>query len=128
MFEGIRNLFGNTFRITQKGEEFTLRENDFGTIYLDTSVIRRIVEHTKIFGVHEIKRVFVDKPSEEVPLNIRLSLTIDHDLSAVKIGEALREEIKRELNQLFGIVNATFDIRVTRITNEIPAKNKRRVR
>ena len=131
MFNGIkkiRNLFGSTFKVTQKGEEFLLRENDFGTIYLDTSVIRRVVERTKVFGVHEIKNVFVDKPSRDVPLNIRLSLTIDHDLSAVQIGESLRDEIKKELYQLFEINYATFDIRVTKITDEIPDKPKRRVR
>lgn len=128
MFEKIKSLIGSTFRITQKGEEFILRENDFGTIHLDTSAIRRVVEHAKISGVHEIKNVSVDKPSEEVPLNIRLSLTIDHDLSAPKIGEALRDEIKSELYQLFGISDATFDIRVTHITNEVPEKNRRRVR
>lgn len=131
MFEGIKkftNIFGSTLKVTQKGEEFILRENDFGTIYLDTSVIQRIVERTKIFGVHEIKKVFIDKPTREVPLNIRLSLTIDHDLSAVKIGESLRDEIKKELYQLFGINYATFDIRVVRITNEIPDKPRRRVR
>ena len=131
MFNGIkkiRNLFGSTFKVTQKGEEFLLRENDFGTIYLDTSVIRRVVERTKVFGVREIKNVFVDKPSRDVPLNIRLSLTIEHDLSAVQIGESLRDEIKKELYQLFEINYATFDIRVTKITDEIPDKPRRRVR
>ena len=124
----IRSLFGGTFRVTQNGLEFILRENDFGTIHLDTSVIRRIVEHTKVFGVHEIKNVFIDRPSIETPLHIRLSLTVDHDLSLVKIGENLRDEIKKELRRLFEINYVTFDIRVTHITNEIPDKPKRRVR
>lgn len=124
----IKDIFGSTFKTTRLGGEFLLRENDFGRVHLDTSVIRRVVERTKVFGVHEIKNVFVDRPSHEVPLNIRLSLTIDHDLSAVKIGEELRDEVKRELYQLFGINDATFDIRVTHITSEIPGKPKRRVR
>ncbi|MBO4401039.1 MAG: hypothetical protein J5809_04245 [Selenomonadaceae bacterium] len=124
----IKDIFGSTFKTTRLGGEFILRENDFGRVHLDTSVIQRVVEHTKVFGVHEIKNVVVDKPSPEVPLNIRLSLTVEHDLSLVEIGEKLRDEVKRELYQLFGINDATFDIRVVRITNEIPDKTRRRVR
>ena len=128
-FKKITGLFGGTFKVTQKGEEFVLRENDFGTVYLDTSVIRRVVERTKVFGVHEIKNVVVDAPSRDVPLNIRLSLIVEHDLSLVKTGENLRDEIKKELYQLFEINYATFDIRVVQITNEVAEqKNRRRVR
>ena len=128
MLNRIKNFFGSTFKTTQSDGEFLLRETDFGTIHLDASAIRRIVERTKIFGVHEIKNVVVDPPSREVPLNIRLNLTIRHDLSPVKIGEELRDKIKDDLREIFGITVATFDIRVVRIADEIPEKRRRRVR
>lgn len=131
MFEKIRrikNLIGTTIGKAPADGEFLLRETDFGTVHLDASAIRRVVERTRIAGVHEIKNVVVDRPTANAPLNIRLNLIIDYDLSAPKIGANLRDEIKAELNELFGIIDATFDIRVTKITDDIPEKRKRRVR
>lgn len=128
MLNTIKNFFGSTFKIRQSDGEFILRENDFGTIHLDASAIRRIVERTKVSGVHEIKNVVVDPPSREVPLNIRLNLIIQQDLSAVKLGEELRDKIKDELHELFDITVATFDIKVIKIADEIPNRRKRRVR
>lgn len=128
MLNTIKNFFESTFKTTQSDGEFLLRETDFGTIHLDASAIRRIVERTKISGVHEIKNVVVDPPSREVPLNIRLNLTIQQNLSAVKLGEELRDKIKDELREIFDITHATFDIKVVHIANEIPDKRKRRVR
>lgn len=134
MINKIKNLFEKTFTTSRginrsRGNgEFVLRENDFGRMHVEADVIARYVERVKVFGVHEIQNVIVERPVGNVPLNIRLSLIIEQNLSAPKIGADLRDKIKDELREIFGITVETFDIKVTKIADEVPVKPRRRVR
>ena len=133
MLNRIKNLFGNTFgrttfRTARPSDEFILRENDFGTVHVETSVIRRIVERTKLEGVHEINNVTVYKPDLNNPLQIQFNLVILQNYSAPKLGANLRDAIKEELKNLLDIRDAVFDIRVTQINQILPEVKKRRVR
>ena len=132
MINKIKNLFGKTFTTSRginrsRGNgEFILRENDFGTVHVE--VIARYVERVKVFGVHEIQNVIVERPTGSVPLNIRLSLIIEQNLPAPKIGADLRDAIKEMLSKIFSIKDAIFDIRVTHINQNVEEPKKRRVR
>ncbi len=133
MFNKIRNLknlIGRTFKSTRArtGDEFLLRENDFGTLHVETEVIKRIVERVTINGVHEVKNVSVDKPTQDEPLGIKLDLVITPDYSAPKVGANLRDEIKRILYDTFKIKDALFDIKVTQINQLLPEKKRRQLR
>ena len=133
MLDKIKNFFGNTFssstfRAARSGEEFLLRETDFGTVHVETDIIRRLVERTKIEGVHEITNVVIDAPTNIEPLKIRVNLVIMQNYSAPVLGAALRDAVKEELKNWLDIRDALFDIRVTQINQDLPEKKKRRVR
>ena len=125
----IKNTFGRTtFRTARPSDEFLLCETDFGTVHVETDIIRRIVERTKIEGVHEINNVRIDRPTENTPLQINFSLVILQNYSAPVLGGNLRDAIKEELKNWLDIRDALFDIRVTRINQNLPEPKKRRVR
>lgn len=126
--KNLKNLMGNTFGATRSGGEFLLRETDFGTIHAETDIVRRIVERTRLQGVHEINNVIIEAPTASKPLQLQLSLVILQNYSAPKLGANLRDAIKEELEKILDIRDALFDIRVTQITQELPEKPKRRVR
>lgn len=134
MLNKIKKLFGNTFgrsttfRTARPSDEFTLRETDFGIIYAETEIVRRIVEKTSLEGVHEIKNVIVEAPSANTSLQIKFDLVITQNYSAPVLGANLRDAIKVELDKNLGIKDALFDIRVTQINQNLPEIKKRRVR
>ncbi len=132
----IKNLIGSTFSKpsakkigkSRGNGEFLLRETDFGTVHVEAAVIGRYVERMKVFGVHEIQNIVVERPVGNVPLNIRLSLIIEQNQSAPKIGADLRDAIKEMLRETFSIHEAIFDIRVTQINQNVEEPKKPRVR
>jgi hypothetical protein len=124
----LKNLIGNTFGATRLSGEFLLRETDFGTIHVETDVIRRIIERTRLEGVHEINNIIIDAPTVNLPLQIKLDLVILQNYSAPILGAKLRDAIKEELKNILDIRNALFDIRVTKINQNLPEIKKRRVR
>ena len=107
---------------------FLLRETDFGTVHVETDVIRRLVERTRVEGVHEISNIIIDAPTVNDPLQIKLNLVILQNYSAPVIGANLRDAIKEELKNLLDIRDALFDIRVTQISQNLPEVKRRRVR
>ena len=127
-FKNLKNIFGNTFSTSRVGGEFLLRETNFGTVHVDANIIRRLVERTKIEGVHEIRNVVIDVPTDNYPLQIKLNLIIGQNYSAPVIGANLRDAIKEELKNFLSITDARFDIRVTQINPNAPENKKRRVR
>ena len=134
MLDGFKNLksilgnMGNTFSTSRASGEFLLRETDFGTVHVDANIIQRLVERIKIKGVHEIRNVIIDVPTDHYPLQIKLNLIIGQNYSAPVIGANLRDAIKEELKNFLSITDARFDIRVTQINQNAPEKKKRRVR
>lgn len=133
MLNRIKNLFGSTFskttfRTARASDEFILRETNFGTVHIETDLIRRIVERTKLEGVHEINGVTIYKPDSNNPLQIKFNLVILQNYSAPVLGANLRDAIKEELKNLLDIRDALFDIRVTQINQNLPEVKKRRVR
>lgn len=127
-FKNFKSIFGNTFITSRASGEFLLRETDFGTVHVDANIIQRLVERTKVEGVHEIRNVIIDVPTDNYPLQIKLNLIIGQSYSAPVIGANLRDAIKAELESNLKITNARFDIRVTQIDQNAPEKKKRRVR
>ncbi len=128
-FKNFKNIFGNTFSTSPRASgEFILRENDFGIVHVDASIIQRLVERTRVEGVHEIKNIVIDVPTITAPLQIKLSLIIGQNYSAPIIGAKLRDAVKDELKNSLNITDAKFDIRVTQINQKAPEKKKRRVR
>ena len=127
-FKSLKNIFGNTFSTSRASGEFLLRETDFGTVHVDANIIQRMVERTKVEGVHEIRNVVIDLPTAYSPLQIKLNLIIGQNYSAPIIGANLRDAIKDDLKSFLSITDTRFDIRVTQINQNTPEKRKRRVR
>ena len=127
-FKNFRSLIGNTFNTSRASGEFLLRDTDFGTVHVESDIIRRIVERTRVEGVNEVKNVVVDVPTENYPLNIKFSLVIRPNFSAPVIGANLRDAIREELDNFFDIKDVKFDIRVAQINQQVTEKKKRRVR
>lgn len=128
MFNKIKNLIGNTFGATRSIGEFLLRETDFGTVHVEIGIIRRIIERTRLEGVHEINNIIIDAPTVNLPLQIKLDLVILQNYSAPMLGAKLRDAIKEDLKNLLDIRDALFDIRVTQVNQNLPEIKKRRVR
>jgi uncharacterized alkaline shock family protein YloU len=104
-------------------------KTDHGTVNVESDIIRRIVERTRVEGVSEVRNVIIDVPTNDYPLQIKFSLVIGQNYSAPVIGSNLRDTIKEELKNFLDINDVTFDIRVTQINqNVVPEKSKRRVR
>lgn len=130
-FKNFKSMFGNTFSTLSTARtsgEFLLRETNYGTVHVDANIIRRLVERTKVEGVHEIRNVVIDVPTANYPLQVKLNLIIGQNYSAPVIGANLRDAIKEELKNFVTITDARFDIRVTQINQNVPEKKRRRVR
>lgn len=135
MLNGIKNLsnlkklIGNTFNTSRASGEFLLRKTDFGTINVESDIIRQVVERTRVEGVNEVKNVVIDAPTAKYPLNIKFNLIIRPNHSAPVIGASLRDAIKEQLQNFMDINDVNFDIRVTQINQQqTNTKKKRRVR
>jgi uncharacterized alkaline shock family protein YloU len=133
MLKRIEKIFRNTlvkttFRVARPSDEFILRETDFGTINIETEVIRQIVKRTNIEGVHEINNIIIYAPTANTPLQIKFNLIILQNYSAPILGGNLRDAIKEELKNWLDIRDALFDIRVTQISQNLPEPKRRRVR
>ncbi len=126
--KNLKHLIGNTFGATRTGGEFLLRETDFGTVNIEIDIIRRIVERTRLEGVHEINNVIIDAPTVNNPLQVKFDLVILQNYSAPMLGAKLRDAIKEELKNMLDIRDALFDIRVTQVNQNLPEIKKRRVR
>ena len=89
-------------------------KNDFGLIYEETAVIERIAERTAraIKGIQKVSAV-ADKPSGTVPLKVRFNIVIKQDYSANDLSAKLIGEVKKNLDKLCGIMNATVDVKIT---------------
>lgn len=128
-FKNIKNIFGNTFSTSRSSGEFLLLKTDYGTVHVESDIIRRIVERARVEGVSEVKNVIINVPTENYPLQIRFSLVIGQNYSAPVIGTNLRDIIREELKNFLNIIDVEFDIRVTQINPDVmPEKRKRRVR
>lgn len=126
--KSLKNFFGNTFKVTRSGEEFLLRETDFGTVHVETDIIRRIVERVKIEGLHEIQSVSVEVPNEHAPLKISVEVVIAQNYPAPLLGANLRYTVNQTLRELLEIQDAILDVRIAQINQNLPEKKKRRVR
>lgn len=126
--KSLKNFFGNTFKVTRSGEEFLLRETDYGTVHVETDIIRRIVERVKIEGLHEIQSVSVEVPNEHAPLKISVEVVIAQNYPAPLLGAMLRYTVNQTLRELLEIQDAIFEVRIAQINQNLPEKKKRRVR
>lgn len=126
--KSLKNFFGNTFKVTRSGEEFLLRETDYGTVHVETDIIRRIVERVKIEGLHEIQSVSVEVPNEHAPLKISVEVVIAQNYPAPLLGANLRYTVNQTLRELLEIQDAIFEVRIAQINQNLPEKKKRRVR
>ena len=126
--KSLKNFIGNTFKVTRSGEEFLLRETDFGTVHVETDIIRRIVERVKIEGLHEIQGVSVEVPNAYEPLKISVEVVIVQNYPAPLLGANLRYTVNQALRELFEIQDAILEIRIAQINQNLPEKKKRRVR
>lgn len=126
--KSLKNFFGNTFKVTRSGEEFLLRETDYGTVHVETDIIRRIVERVKIEGLHEIQSVSVEVPNEHAPLKISVEVVIAQNYPAPLLGANLRYTVNQTLRELLEIQDAILDVRIAQINQNLPEKKKRRVR
>lgn len=110
----LRNLITETFSSKHGSIEFELLKNDFGLIYEETAVIERIAERTAraIKGIHKVSAV-ADKPTGTVPLKVRFNIVIKQDYSANDLSAKLIGEVKKNLDELCGIMNATVDVKIT---------------
>ena len=126
--KSLKNFFGNTFKVTRSGEEFLLRETDYGTVHVETDIIRRIVERVKVEGLHEIQGVSVEVPNEYAPLKISVEVVIAQNYPAPLLGANLRYTVNQTLRELLEIQDAIFEVRIAQINQNLPEKKKRRVR
>lgn len=126
--KSLKNFFGNTFKVTRSGEEFLLRETDYGTVHVETDIIRRIVERVKVEGLHEIQSVSVEVPNEHAPLKISVEVVIAQNYPAPLLGANLRYTVNQTLRELLEIQDAIFEVRIAQINQNLPEKKKRRVR
>jgi len=126
--KSLKNFFGNTFKVTRSGEEFLLRETDYGTVHVETDIIRRIVERVKIEGLHEIQSVSVEVPNEHAPLKISVEVVIAQNYPAPLLGANLRYTVNQTLRELLEIQDAIIEVRIAQINQNLPEKKKRRVR
>lgn len=126
--KSLKNFLGNTFKVTRSGEEFLLRETDYGTVNVETDIIRRIVERVKIEGLHEIQGVSVEVPNKYAPLKISVEVVIAQNYPAPLLGANLRYTVNQTLRELLEIQDAILEIRIAQINQKLPEKKKRRVR
>jgi len=126
--KSLKNFFGNTFKVTRSGEEFLLRETDYGTVHVETDIIRRIVERVKVEGLHEIQGVSVEVPNEYAPLKISVEVVIAQNYPAPLLGANLRYTVNQTLRELLEIQDAIIEVRIAQINQNLPEKKKRRVR
>ena len=127
-FKNFKSLIGNTFNTSRASGEFLLRDTDFGTVHVESDIIRRIVERMRVEGVNEVKNVVIDPPTANYPLKIKFNLVIRPNYSAPVIGANLRDAIRIELEYFLDIKDVDFDIRVTQINQQqTNTKKKRRV-
>ena len=127
-FKNLKSLIGNTFNTSRTSGEFLLRETDYGKVHVESDIIRRIVERTRVDGVNEVKNIVVDIPTSNYPLNIKFSLVIRTNYSAPIISAHFRDAIREELENFLDIKTVKIDIRVAQINQQAKDKTKRRVR
>lgn len=127
-FRELKNLIAATFTSRHGSSEFELKKNDYGRIYGETAMIERIAERTaiKIKGINNANAV-VDSPRGNLALKVRFTIGIKQDYSANEVSANLISEVKKILEEMCGIVNATVDIRITSVKNPEKVERKRRV-
>ncbi len=125
----LKNLIADTFTSTHGSSEFELNKNDFGKIFGETAMIEQIAERTaiKIKGINDAKAV-VDSPRGNLALKVRFTVGIKQDYSANEVSANLISEVKKILDEMCGIVNATVDVRITSVRNSEKVEKKRRVK
>ena len=125
-FLELKNLLTLTFSSGHGSVEFEIDKNDFGKIHGETALIERIAEKTarKIKGISNVAAT-VDSPKGDLPLKVKFTLGIKQDYSANDVSASLTGEVKKVLDEMCGIVNATVDIRITDVER---VERKRRVK
>lgn len=125
-FRELKNLLTSTFSSGHGSVEFELKKNDFGKIHGETALIEQISERAarKIKGISNAKAT-VDSPQGGLPLKVKFNLIIKQDYSANDISESLIDEVKKVLDEMCGIVNATVDIKITDVER---VERKRRLK
>lgn len=110
----LRNLITETFNSKHGSVEFELLKTDYGLIYEETTIIERIAERTAraIKGIHKVYAV-ADKPTGTMPLKVHFNIVIKQDYSANDLSAKLIGEVKKNLVELCGIMNATVDVKIT---------------
>lgn len=112
--KSLKNLIAETFTGNHGSIEFELLKTDHGLIYEETAIIERIAERTAraIKGIHKASAV-ADKPVGTAPLKVRFNVVIKQNYSANDLSEKLIGEVKKNLDELCGIMNATVDVKIT---------------
>lgn len=125
-FRELTNLIAETFSSTHGSNEFEISKNNFGIIFGETAMIERIAERTakRIKGIYNAKAV-VDSPKANVTLKVRFTVGIKQDYSANDVSAKLIGEVKKGLDEMCGIVNATVDVRITDVEK---VEQRRRVK
>ena len=125
-FLELKNLLAETFSSGHGSIEFELKKTDFGKIHGETALVEQIVERTakKIKGISKAKAT-VDSPKDIMPLKVKFTLIIKQDFSANDVSASLVSEVKKVLNEMCGIVDATIDVRITDVEK---VERKRRVK
>ena len=125
-FRELTNLIAETFSSKHGSSEFEIKKNDFGKIYGETVLIEQIAERTArgIKGIYHAKAM-VDSPQGNVTLKVRFNVGIKQDYSANDVSAKLIGEVKKVLDEMCGIVNATVDVRITNVEK---VEQKRRVK
>ena len=125
-FLELKNLLTSTFSSGHGSVEFEIDKNDFGKIHGETALIERISEKTarKIKGISNAKAT-VDSPKGNAPLKVKFTLVIKQNYSANEVSENLSVEVRKDLEEMCGIVNATVDVKITDVER---VERKRRVK
>ncbi|MBQ6975195.1 MAG: hypothetical protein IJQ16_01395 [Selenomonadaceae bacterium] len=125
-FRELKNLLTETFSGGQGTVEFELKKTDFGKIHCETALIERIAGRSakRIKGIHSAKAT-VDSPKGNAPLKVKFTLVIKQNYSANEVSENLSVEVRKDLEEMCGIVNAMVDVRITDVEK---VERKRRVK
>ena len=125
-FLELKNLLTSTFSSEHGSVEFEIKKTDFGKIHCETALIERIAEKTaiKIKGIQKAMAT-VDSPKGNESLKVKFTLSIKQDYSANDLSASLVKEVRKILDEVCGIVNATVDVRITEVER---VERKRRVK
>ena len=109
--------------------EFLLKKTDFGLVRVDFAVVQKIAERAvkQVEGIHEAEIAVEKVTNSAVPMEIRLTMTLEEGFSAPKASaaadRAINDALKDSLETGFYVPVA---VKVQQIEKVVP--KKRRVR